>query len=241
MNAPHWLPTLAVSTCDRQPQYVHDMLLSLYSKDLAAGSVPNRLVVCGPDTRFLGDISSVTPFAPRSPVVAETLDAEQWAFMQKQDMKRRVARNFMRLLAGCDMSRRLLALQDDIAFTSGWFGKMLLLVQQLEADVGNNFILSLYASARFKDGPLAPYDPHRFFGNQALYFTPTARDGLMAYMAIAEREGKLAPDDMMVKGYVLASASTKLFAANPSLVQHVGECSAIEDRFHRSPTFRDAP
>lgn len=226
MKAQH-VVDVAISTCDRVPQYIHDTLLSMFEADSLCSASPVRLVVCGPDAGYLGDVSRSTT------VRVDVLSAADWADMKARDAKRRVAHNFMRVLAGADARRPLIALQDDICFADGWLVKTHDIVSEITAAHGDDFILALYASYRFKGKPYYPYNAHLFYGNQALYLTPKARTGLLAFFRAAT---KLVPDDMMVKDYVLHS-KTKLFVANPSLVQHVGECSAIEERFHRSPSF----
>jgi hypothetical protein len=221
---------IAISTCDRDPQYLPDTLVSLYGADRACASVPLRLVVCGDSAAYLGDVTS----KPEHPDVRiDLLSAAEWKQLQTLDIKRRILNNFVRVLAGGDARRPIIALQDDVRFARDWLTKTVEIADYAAGDHGEDFILALYAAYRFKRKPYFLYNPLRFYGNQALYMTPKARHGLLNYMYMADQ---FKPDDMMVKDYVQHSG-TRLLAAYPSLVQHVGECSAVEDRFHRSPSF----
>lgn len=213
---------IAVSTCDRSPQYVHQTLENMVSSDRSALHVRKRLVVSGASAAYLERWSM--------------LEIETWtpdeAAAAPATPQHRTGQNFMRQLRGEDAP--LVALQDDLAFSSRWLEKALETATAIEKK-HPRFVLALYAPYKLRglNGSAAPYSPFRFYGNQALLMPAVTRRELLAFC----EQTSLGPDDMMVKAF-LSQDHTKLFARNPNVVQHVGETSAVEQRFHRSPTFK---
>lgn len=217
-------PEIAMSTCDRDPQYVHETLTSMFEMDAGARERSVRLVVCGEDDGYLGRWKGLPNIATRvvRPPEIGTLT---------QPPIQRTTFNFMRVLEG---DGDLIALQDDLSFAPGWLEAAERLCRQVRERHGDLFIVALYAAYRMKGRPLAPYNPFRFYGNQALCFSAAARAELQERM---QKTDKIEPDDMMVKNYAIYS-SCRVFMANPNLVQHIGKTSAINQRFHKSPTFK---
>ncbi len=231
---------VAMATCDRSPQYVHQTLESMFAgsnplngtRDIANTDV--RLVVCGDDGSYLDRWDK-----GHSNVTVETLTDEQWIEVLERNAKHRTMINFMRILDGADPNAAIIALQDDLAFAPRWYERTLEVAEHAAKKHGPSFILSLYAAYRFKQRPSSLYNGLRFYGNQALYLPPAMHQALRHFFRERIDAGKYLPDDMMVK----APASTKLQrlrAADPNRVRHHGETSAIEQRFHESPSFKIA-
>lgn len=216
---------IAISTCDRFPQYIHDTLDSMAQATASrCGSV--RLCVCGTDQDYLGQAADDVD-------VVDTISADVWQRdFAAADTKRRITKNFMRVLEG---DGPLIALQDDLEFAPRWLERAAEIAQTLQTR-HRAFVLSLYAPYCFRRQPVDSYPPERFYGNQALLLSAGTRRDLLSFMRL---QPELGPDDMMVKAY-LSQREVPLFVANPSLVQHTGIFSAVEQRFHTSPTFEQS-
>lgn len=223
---------IAISTAFRQPLYVHQTLESMYQDERAQLS-PLRLVVSGTDATYLGSWLSRGR--------AETYDAQTWRErIRGVPPEGRCLLNFERVLGGGDEA--LLALEDDVVFTSDWIAKLQEALQKVDRRRGSErkreaFVLALYAARPFKQKPVDKYNPLHFYGNQALYFSPDARVRLRRFIAQELRAGRPQPADMLVK----AGAREKLYdllVANPNLCQHVGKASSLGLRQHKSPTFK---
>lgn len=228
---------LAISTCDRSPSYLDQTLTSLFEADPLAAACEVRLVVSGPDPAYIDG------WLDRDNIRAQPVPPNRWKDVRERDGKRRVSLNFLRVLLGDGVIDRgdgpIVALQDDLAFASRWLAR----TQAIAAAIAEHepeFVLALYASYRFyatRSG-YAHYPPQRFYGNQALYLTGGVRTSLTRAFVRAEAAGRLGPDDMMLKEWLLETG-TPLYAAMPNLCQHIGEKSAIASQgFHQSPTFR---
>lgn len=222
---------IAMSTCERPGEYLSATLRSLAQADASHLGCDLRLVVCGTNSLFID--RDVLP----SGAVIELMGWDQWAVVRKLTPKHRSAMNFLRLVSGADEGEDLVALQDDIVFASGWLDKARALAEPLEREHRAGYVLALYSTAKFTRKPCAPYNCLRFFGNQALYLSAAAHRQLGPYLRGRIERGEWNTDDMMLKDWLIATR-IPLYAANPSLVQHVGKKSALELRFHQSPTFR---
>jgi hypothetical protein len=219
---------IAISTCDRDPQYVHGTLESMFAKDAQCADRRVRLVVCGDSCAYL------EPWVGRMGIRAEPMSRAEHKHALTKSAQYRTALNFMRVLEGG--SGPLIALQDDLDFADNWLWTTEEVAEQAIRKHGELTVIALYANYRFKQKPLGHYNQFRFYGNQGLYLTPLVRAQLRERMKKRERDGELGPDDMMVKDFICYSP-TKLFALNPNVVQHIGETSAVQQRFHKSPTF----
>jgi len=217
---------VAISTCRRHPQYVHGTLESMYAADPTANELTVRLVVCDSDASYVDSWSGMPQ------VRVEPLSHREHATIASLSPHARCTYNFTRLLEGVG---DVIALQDDLQFTENWLRAVTRCIERVERRHGQRFVLALYASYRFKATPFAPYKKWHFYGNQALYFPDGVRRELSAYMYDHAEQG--GPDDMMLKDFLCAS-DIKLFSMNPNVVQHVGGESAIEQRFHKSPSYK---
>lgn len=221
---------IAISTCDRAPQYVHGTLESMFARDHGVADRQVTLVVCGYDATYL------ERWHGRDKITVKPMSSVAFAAATAYSAKHRTAINFMRLLELATPDAPLIACQDDLDFTDNWLWHAEEIAHLIERKHGSDFVLSLYGAGRFKGEPYAPYNQFRFYGNQALYLPAHVHVELRDAVRKRISDDTMAPDDMMVKDFVCYSRH-KLFVANPSIVQHVGEVSAVEQRFHRSPTF----
>jgi hypothetical protein len=221
-----------MSTVERTPNYLHETLGSMYASDLSAEVTPTRLVVCGTDGSY-----AETRWQPATLPTIETVSAETWAASyEERSRKHRTVLNFLRILQGADPECALVGLQDDLRFAKGWLTRTLDIARSIEKK-HERYVLSLYASYKFKGKPYYGYNAVKFYGNQALYLPKTVHPLLRERIEHNLDAGIWEPDDMAVKSFLMAT-KIPLFCCNPNLVQHIGEQSAIEQRFHASPSFQ---
>jgi len=235
---------VAISTVDRTPHFLHRTLASFYEQGgEAAHHLPVRLVVCGGSPDYIGSPWLTGRFAGRKlDTSIELPDGAQLDKIERTPPEGRCLLNFRRQLG--EGYGPLLALQDDIAFTSDWVGKLDRLVEQLERhriqmERRSSYLLALYCAYRLpaKMGDWAFYPQHLYYGNQAIYMSAYGRDRLRRYIDAELAAGRPKSDDMMVKESP-GPARLDIYAAIPNLVQHIGDTSALGLHFHQSPTFQ---
>jgi len=235
---------VALTTVDRPESYVQQTLTRLFSADPSTDELaPIRVVVDGHSAEFLGDWAT----DPR--IEVELLSARMAKQQEKLDPIDRCAFTTYRALNDhpgdqFDHEDSLILLQDDLEFAPGWLEKTLEVTLSIEADTGSDhFVLALYAPHPFEKRPYSVYTRGDFYGCQALYLTPRA----VHAMAGALHEGNIrhrgagktdrTPDDLLMRNHFIAHREPYLLAMVPSVVQHIGEISAIGVGFHQSPTF----
>jgi hypothetical protein len=139
-----------------------------------------------------------------------------------------------------------LYLQDDVVFVEDWYSKFVEARKAVRKKTGNKerYVLSFYAAYRFSSSPITSYDAHGFYGNQALYFPKITLETLGASMRSSwdSSRGRFGPgcpepDDIYLKHWCQAT-KTPIWCVVPNLVQHIGEQSLIDSKFHTSPTFK---
>lgn len=234
---------VAISTVDRKPQFIHATLESFYGKGgQAVHKLPVRLVVCGASGEYIGQ-----PWLRgfhgdrRLKLDIEVAAGRELSLLEKTPPEGRCLLNFRRVLGSGNGP--LLALQDDVAFTSDWYDKLGRLLhdferKRIELERRTSYIMALYCSYRFRDqGGWAYYPWYEFYGNQALYLSAGGRQRLRRYIDDELRDGRPKSDDMMVKD-AAQPAKIDIYAAIPNLVQHIGNSSALGLHFHQSPTFQ---
>lgn len=223
---------IAISTCDREPQYVHATVEAMFASDERVSKTPVRLVVCGPSSDYLG------PYTKFDNVSVDVMDERQWRFATGRTLKHRCTINFRRMLELAVAGQDLIVLQDDVDFAPNWLTRAEAIAGELRTSKGlKRFVLALYASYKFPYKPFCAYNPCKFYGTQALLMPAQVHRDLLAYVARELSAGRYAPDDMMVKQWLLETL-VPLRAANPNLVQHVGRKSSLGLHFHDSPSFK---
>lgn len=213
---------IAISTCGRQPEYVHDLIETMLEDELAY-DLPKRLVVDGQDASYLERHAEEFTIEPQAPRSEHTL--------------RRVFDNFRRVLEG---RGNLLALQDDVIFGRQWVSRLEGAIEaQAKAVNGDErFVMTLYNAQLLTDKPIHKLTPTLFYGTQAVYFPAAVRDELCAYIDRSLATGRVLTDDMMLKAFLL-DEDVQLWAVNPNPCQHIGVRSQVGSRFENSSSFRD--
>lgn len=225
---------IIIASSDRQPQYIEQTLESMYERDPVATQHFVRIIVCGPCDDYLHPCLERLHVARGVRPWTDTLAADEWERIERLPGKHRTADNLFR---GLCREGSGLFLQDDLEFSERWLVRTAALIEILRARHGAApFMLSLYSPYAHSERPIASYPATCFYGTQALYMNDAAASGLHGVMLAELRRNSYRADDIMVKEYLLRTA-VPLYAANPSLVQHIGLVSAIEQRYHESPSF----
>lgn len=222
-----------MAACDREPNYVHDTIKSMLSQDTECFEVKRiEFVVCGTSGSFLDKWSS------RFRHNINTLSEENYKKLP-DDKIRRILHTTMRSLAiAVRRPHPVLFLQDDLEFDKHWLCKTLDAVGELRDKRIEDFVLSLYAPYNLiSTKSYAEYGSRIFYGNQALYFPHHICQQLLKSMVANIASGKIYPDDMLLKNFLLSEPFHPLYAVYPNVVQHIGKNSTIDSKFHQSPTF----
>jgi hypothetical protein len=222
------IPSIVMTTCDRQPAYVHRSLAALFAADAGVRSV--HVLVGGGDAGFLGEWVSdhrVTPCL----LSASQLDELRRSLPRART--RVVTRAALELAEG-----DVVLLQDDVDFAPDWWRITLEALTWLDVAT---VVLALYSphvhTRRVTaHAPIAVYPAVDFYGCQGLFMGRLARARIVGALRDAPAYDDNA-DDETIRTSLVRDPSIELFALVPSVVQHVGEVSAIQSRFHRSPTF----
>lgn len=218
---------LAISTVDRQPNYIGDSLASLAR---SGAQVDLRIVVCGADAAFLG-----APWIERHAARIELLSSEEFIWQKKwQPPHRQIVLTLVRALTG---DGDVVLCQDDVEFAPDWQSQLRAAVQQLSARTADGrFLLTLFSTRppSATTGPVL-YDARLFFGMVAMFVPACVRADLRDYVRAEDRD---APDDMLVKRFCLSGGAV-LYDLQPSVVQHIGLVSSLGGSSPiRSPSFR---
>lgn len=241
----------AVTTCDRRPAYVHEMVATLRR---GAPDLPLRFVVDGAPG-FLGETASAGAVEMPS-----TDEAEKLAPLHRVD---RITCAYYRLLCGTTEGRYLLSFEDDVRFAPDWWRR----VERAVDKVGlRYYVLALFVPFPYieldegrkrgfydiphdrqfvgePNDPVGFYDVVRFYGMQGLLFPPTVWPELREYVGWKLSLGHFEPIDMMLRRF-LATSNTPLFGITPNVVDHVGVSSSWQPSGETgcgpSPSFRAA-
>jgi hypothetical protein len=231
---------VAISTTDRQPPFVHDLLQTLFAKGQGK-DLRIRCVVCGPDDGYLQDWSGR--------IETETLDSRGVRRIAHLKPKRRIFFNAIRCLKGADYADSLLLCQDDIVFCKDWRAKLSKMIDRAPVHLaksqprhsklgrcGDRYLLSLYAAYPFKARPVCGYPIQKFYGTQCMFFPQQVLQDVAEAMDGAFDEGRCPPDDIWLKEWCMRQ-DLPILCGIPNLVQHVGVGSTIGSGFHQSPTY----
>lgn len=231
---------VAISTTDREPAFIHEMLTTMTAKG-QADDLRIRCVVCGPDAGYLDRWHGV--------VETETLGKSGMRKLARLNPKRRIFFNAIRCLFGADRDDSVLLCQDDIVFCDGWRSKLeqmmnvapkhLARSQKRHRSLGRHedrYVLSLYASYDFKTRPICGYPTQKFYGTQCMCFPQQVVGDVADAMNEAFDGGRCPPDDIWLKEWCMRQ-DMPILCGIPNLVQHIGRGSTIGSAFHESPTY----
>ena len=238
-------PQIFMTTCDREPAYVHNALQSML-RDETVKQV--HVVVCGASGIGFMDRWGSDPRV----VVHEASEAEK-AWARDANVERRILKTFLRALELSESGRTVIFTEDDTAFARDWLKKTenfleLTKKYNLRSEFGGKYILaicSLYCLKSSRDcgmHSLAPYHPADFHCTAGFVLDGSLALELVAFAKEKISRGDWLASDMMIKRFAW-DGNCELLASNPSLVDHVGDQST-QGFFdiRRSPTFeREEP
>lgn len=232
---------IAVSTVWREVNYLDTMLDSLTVEHPISAERPISLVVGSPVSGYVERYRSV----PGISIIE--MGPNTWSWIKNNSLAHRATWNYYRCLTQPTAGTRgTLILEDDIRFARGWRTRLSTTIADLEEHHGPDFVLALYSShgpawfsmlGRSTSKQLyADYPPEKFFGTQGMYYTTKSRQGFAKYLKTNGVIAHKTHYDFLLGKY-LSHAGLPLFATVPSIIQHIGESSAIENPWHDSPEF----
>ncbi|MGO8926568.1 MAG: hypothetical protein ACLQU3_06750 [Limisphaerales bacterium] len=224
---------LAISTVYRPENYLHELIERLPK------ATPIRLIVGSPNYGYL------ERYRLNSYIEIIGVDPTDWERFKDYTVLHRASWNYWRCLAcGVRRGRRkgLLILEDDVLPAEGWEDCYEKVIEQIEAQYGEEFVLSLYTSNTilFESGAAdrcyTRYPPP-FFGTQAMYYPEPIRVAFAEHLKHEGVDSFLKHYDGVLRDYV-AVTGIPLFVTTPILFQHIGEVSTgCSEDFHFARSF----
>lgn len=238
---------IAVVTVKRNPSYIKKTLESMGVIQVHS-TLQADLFVGSPD------ISDVIPLA-RANLKRFVMPSQIWNHVQHLKTYQRAIANFVQALRSQDGD--LMLFEDDIELKPGWAKTLAQYRTSIQQRGLITPMLSLYAHpnvAKWIDqtpgaqiiadslGYVVLTKPIVFHGTVALFIPGEVRGRLAAYAEpLINYTQERVPFDEIIKRFVDEHHGIRLAVTVPSLVNHVGEVSAIEENaklgLRRSPLF----
>ncbi len=226
---------LAISTVSRPEDYIHKLIASL-RKD-----IPICLVVGSPSYSYL------ELYSRNSRIKIVKVDPAEWEFYKEFPVQYRASWNYWRCFeygvrAAGERKNGLLILEDDVIPDKGWEERLAATIEQIEAEFGEEFVLSLYTYHTKLAKPVANkyyarYPVYTFGGTQAVYYPESVRMAFSDYIKSEGVEIYRMPYDWLLSEY-LRLTGIPLFVTTPCLFQHIGEITTgLSWGFHQAKHF----
>jgi len=226
---------VAISTVQRPKNYIHK-LMSVLPKTL-----PIRLIVGSPNYAYLERYGK----SPNVEIIG--VDLGQWNRLEKHSVHYRSSWNYWRCLAygkGARIQNKgLLILEDDVLPAKGWEKRLRDTIEQLEAEYGEQYVLSLYTYLTGLHKQVMPgrlcvrFPAFTFNGTQAMYYPEPVRIGFSQYLESEGVDVYRMPYDWLLSEY-LRLTGIPLFVTSPCLYQHIGDVTTgLSWGFHRAGKF----
>jgi hypothetical protein len=224
---------LAISTVSRPIPYIHELINSLRS------DLPIRLIVGSPPTPYLEQYRDNHFVEIIRPTPLE------WERFANCGVHHRASWNYWRTLtfgSSLPLCKGLIALEDDVVSARSWEDRLNAIIHHIEDAHEAPYALALYSTNNLPkslEAPnhFVPYIIDRFYGLQAMYYPDSVRAGFADYLLKNGVESYSMPYDLLFREY-LQKAGIPLFAAIPSLFQHIGQISTgLSERFHQARSF----
>jgi hypothetical protein len=233
-------PRIVMCTCPRDPSFVEQTLTNLFEADPSATAAgPVRVLAQATSADFLGS------WADDPRITVETMGLDELADCQRLSVPARTTFNGARTFVGSVPDGGLIYLEDDLEFADGWYTKAQETAQMLDAgSPGRKFAIALFCYYLYGPHRVTEYPYDSFVGSQALYFGPEALRYLKPWFfreKMRTKNSERPGIDMAIRD-CLRYDNIQIWAAIPSLVQHVGyETVAASTDFMQSPTYRKQP
>jgi len=220
---------LAIVTVARPGEYVHTLLTALRS------DMPLRLVVGSPDYHYL------ERYRNNDCIKIIEVPTREWRRFRNLPIRQRASWNYWRgLIHGISAASGagLVLLEDDVIPARDWECRLRATIDQIERDHSGQYVLALYTPSQVplrleEETCYAEYPASFFFGSQGMYYPEPVRRDYAAYLKKYGVDTFVAPYDVLLGEYLQATG-LRLFAAVPSLVQHIGEISTGLASFHHT-------
>lgn len=225
---------LAVTTVWREENYLDATLKSLSTECSTHDDPPVNLVVGSPQAEHL------TRYRSLPGIIVDEMGLHTWSWIKNNDVRHRATWNYYRCLTQCGAGERgSLVLEDDVKFACGWRRRLDVTLVALEAKFGSEFVLTIYDPYSWepKESPLYAEYPRQFFaGTQGVYYPASVRQGYAKYLRWHGVIGNKDHYDYLLRDYLIQE-DIPLFAAAPSLIQHMGRNTTGVGAWHEAPGF----
>jgi hypothetical protein len=216
---------IAICTINREPNYVHQTLASMYM----GGLTPNAQVGL-----YVGneDDSYVRCYGHHRNVIIRPTPDEDWLEISGQSPSKRLCYNYFRCLSQATKNNVLL-LEDDLQFADGWAVYLAAVVRALSSQ---RCFLSLYTHLDYT-GMTEPVKMRKppFFGTQALFIPSDIRELLLKFHSQAGIQDQ--NPDYVINVFSQLHHVPILDITKP-LVQHAGKISSMQSVWwHENPLF----
>jgi hypothetical protein len=135
-----------------------------------------------------------------------------------------------------------LVLEDDVVPAKGWAKRLARTIEEIEAQYGQEYVLSLYAASPHLPKSVAADNyylryPPPFYGTQAMYYPEPIRLAFAEHLQNEGVESFRTHYDGILRMY-LKMTGIPLFVTMPILFQHIGKLSTgCSKEFHHAKSF----
>jgi hypothetical protein len=225
----HWpLTDIFISTYPQEGSMVHCTLASM----LMTGISNNiNLVVNRPDSEYL------KCYRHHKGVGIFPMSTQEWEAVKEKPVGWLATLNYMRALQMA--ANNAIVFEDDIILHDNWYERAMLIVEEIEKDGHEDYILSLYSPTLFTtrtNKSYAQFPVTHFAGCQGIYFPKRMIQGLLEFIQTnAMHHTGIKPDTVV--GYWGELNKIPIFTPKHSLIQHIGFKSSMSSLRHDSPSF----
>lgn len=225
---------LVITTVWREENYLDATLDSLAAEHPFRDDQPVSLVAGSPQTAYL------TGYRLLPGIEVIEMGPHAWSWIKNSDVRHRATWNYYRCLTQCIAGDRgTLVFEDDVKFARGWRLRLDRVIKALEEKFGPRFVLSVYDLYAWKPKESCLYAeyPHKSFtGTQGVYYPSMVRQGFAKYLRLHGVIANKDHYDYLLRDYLIKEG-LPLFAAVPSLVQHIGRNTTGVGVWHEAPGF----
>jgi hypothetical protein len=222
---------IAISTVSREKnQYFFESFASLQ-----AGAIQKHLInlcVGNPNADYLKGLTQ------HKLLNIDICSEREWDLVKNKNTPEKFNLNFYRCLTTNVDYNALgrLYLEDDIVYRVGWDHSLNRLIPRLKHN-SEEFVLSIYSAYDLSNHPgeIIQFDKN-FYGTQGVFFTNGMLEGFAEKVMKEGVENYRHMADLLLQEYC-NEKGIPLYVVKNSLVQHIGQTSAIADNFHKSPSF----
>jgi hypothetical protein len=202
---------ISISTCDRNPAYIHDMMKNL----LETSECNFTLYVSGENSDYL------TEWRVNPRITIKLADKEVWKEIGGKGPIEKCTANMWQALAdSVNTGYDILSMEDDVELCDNWVKHLEECRQKAEELYPNGYIISLFYGYIFNGDKIAPFPLPDYYGTQALLISKKVLPGLAGYFY--QRLGELINADMVLKDFMIQHTEFKLLGSVPHLAQHKG-------------------